>query len=234
MTSLPPAAELLHRPVSAVVSAYGAPLSVATRDDGQHFDFAAGNTPFTAIVDDDGVVHAIDVAPASGETYDTTIDAKTYALIGGKTTSQQAYDALHNYAETDGANYRVFRRNADTDVVLVFDPATKLLSHVVTGDRGALLRLGYLTDPTPIQQRFPFTAPKLRRSSVSAGSGTQATVLRLDITTGGAVKDVVVVVPSSDPAFDAQVAKKLEGDNYVPAKLGGRNIGASVYREVRH
>ena len=94
--------------------------------------------------------------------------------------------------------------------------------------------MGYLTDPTPIQQRFPFTAPQLRRTNVQPGSGTQATVLRLDITPGGTVKDVVVVVPSSDTAFDTQVAKKLEGDNYVPAKLGGRNIGASVYREVRH
>jgi len=234
VTPLPPAAELLHRPVTAIVSVYGAPVDVATRDDGQHFAFSSPTAPFTAIVDDVGVVHALDIAPVAGETYDATIDAKTYHLVAGRTTSAQAYDQLNAYAETEGTNFRVYRRSADTDLVLVFDPTTKTLSHVVVGDRGALLRLGYLTDPTPIQQRFPFTAPALRRTAVQPGSGGQAAVFRLDLTPGGTVKNVVVVVPSSDPSLDAATARKLEGDTYVPAKLGGRTIGASVYREVRH
>ncbi len=105
---------------------------------------------------------------------------------------------------------------------------------MVVGDRATLLRLGYLTDPTPTQTRFPFTAPVLRRTAVPDGSGARATVLRLDLDRGGIVRKVSVVIPSDDAAFDDQLVAKLGGDAYAPAKLGGRAIGASVFREVRH
>ena len=47
-----PAADVLHRPVAALVRAYGVPASVASRDDGQRFDFTDGaNGSFSAKVD---------------------------------------------------------------------------------------------------------------------------------------------------------------------------------------
>ena len=116
----------------------------------------------------------------------------------------------------------------------MFDSATGMLSRVVLGDRGALLRLGYLTDPQPLQERFPYAAPVLRPSGVAEGSGPKATVLRLDLDRGGVVRKVVVVVASGDAAFDDELVQRLGRDAYAPAKLGGRSIGASVYREVRH
>jgi hypothetical protein len=51
---------------------------------------------------------------------------------------------------------------------------------------------------------------------------------------GGIVRNVAIVVPSDDATFDAALVQKLGSDTYAPAKLGGRAIGASVYREVRH
>ena len=59
-------------------------------------------------------------------------------------------------------------------------------------------------------------------------------MLRLDLDRGGAVKKVAIVVPSDDAAFDQQLVARLATDAYAPAKLGGRAIGASVLREVRH
>jgi hypothetical protein len=42
------------------------------------------------------------------------------------------------------------------------------------------------------------------------------------------------VIASDDKAFDDQLVARVARDAYVPAKLGGRPIGASVWREVRH
>jgi hypothetical protein len=230
----PPAIDLLHRPLGALVRTYGAPASVATRDDGQHVVFGDTNATVSAIVDDDATIHAIDLSFPAGTTYAVDIDGKTHTFTFGKTTSIGARDELAADAETEGSNFRVFRRTADSSVVLVFEPKTSTLAHVVVGDRATLLRLGYLTDPTPIQNRFPFVAPVLRHTAVPDGSGARATVLRLDLDRQGVVRKVAVVVASDDPAFDQALATRLANDAYAPAKLGGRAIGASVFREVRH
>lgn len=229
-----PAADVLHRPVAALVRAYGVPASVASRDDGQRFVFADGPASVTAVVDDEATIHAVDVALPAGTPYTVELEGKAHRLTFGVTTSLAARDELAADAENEGASFRVFRLGSGSDVVLVFEPATNTLTRVVLGDRGALLRLGYLTDPQPLQERFPYAAPKLRRSDVPEGSGPKATVLRLDLDRGGVVRKVAVVVPSGDAAFDDELARRLGSDAYAPAKLGGRAIGASVYREVRH
>jgi len=230
----PPATDVLHRPLAALVRVYGPPASVATRDDGQHVVFGDAAASVSAIVDDDATIHAVDLAFPAGTKYAVDVDGKTHTFTFGTTTSLGARDELAADAETSGASFRVFRRTADSGVVLVFDPKTSLLAHVVVGDRATLLRLGYLTEQTPAQQRFPFTAPVLRRTAVADGSGARATVLRLDLDRGGVVRKVAVVVSSDDPAFDEQLVARLGNDAYAPAKLGGRAIGASVFREVRH
>ncbi|MEA2689901.1 MAG: hypothetical protein QOD51_2508, partial [Candidatus Eremiobacteraeota bacterium] len=230
----PPVADLLHRPLAALVRSYGAPASVATRDDGQHVVFGDATASVSAVVDDDATIHAVDLAFPAGTKYAVDVDGKTHTFTFGATTSLGARDELAADAETEGANFRVFRRTADSGIVLVFEPKTSTLTHVVVGDRATLLRLGYLTDPTPTQTRFPFTAPVLRRTSVPDGSGARATVLRVDLDRGGVVRKVTVVIPSDDPSFDEQLVVKLSNDAYAPAKLGGRAIGASVLREVRH
>jgi hypothetical protein len=230
----PPAIELLHRPLAAMVRAYGPPASVATRDDGQHVTFGDATTSVTAIVDDDAIIHAIDLAFPAGTDYALDVEGSLHRFVFGGTTSIGARDELTNDAETEGANYRVFRRNDEQIFVLVFDPGTAKLAHILIGDRGTLLRLGYVRDPTPNQPRFPFVAPVLRHSNIPDGNGPKATVVRLDLDRGGIVRGVSVIVASDDPAFDAQLVKAIGNDAYLPAKLGGRPIGASVFREVRH
>ncbi len=230
----PPVAELLHRPVAALVRAYGVPASVATRDDGQHVAFGDTAGSVVAIVDDDATIHAVDLAFPAGTAYAIDVQGKPHTVTFGKTTSLGARDELAADAENEGANFRVFRRSGDSDVVLVFDAKTSALTHVVAGDRATLLRLGYLSDPTPNQVRFPFTAPVLKHTDVPDGIGARATVVRLDLDRGGIVRNVAVMIPSDDKAFDDQLAARIAHDAYAPAKLAGRPIGASVWREVRH
>jgi hypothetical protein len=234
MTVAPPTVDLLHRPLAALVRTYGSPVSVATKDDGQHVVFGDGDSSLEAIVDDDATVHAFDVALPAGTRYAIDVDGVTHTLTFGTTTSIGARNELAADAETEGPNFRVFRRGPVSGFVLVFDAKTSLLSHVVVGDRATLLRLGYLTDPRPTQARFPFTAPKLRHSGVADGAGAAATVLRLDLDRGGVVRNVSVIVPSGDDAYDTQLVARLGTDAYEPAKLSGRPIGGSVLREVRH
>jgi hypothetical protein len=230
----PPAVDLLHRPLAALVRAYGAPVSVATRDDGQHVVFGDAAASISAIVDDEATIHAVDLVFPAGTRYALDVDGKSHTFTFGTTTSLGARDELAADAETEGASFRVFRRNAESSVVLVFDPASSTLTHVVVGDRATLLRLGYLADPRPLQSRFPFNAPVLKRSGVADGAGSRATVLRLDLDRSGNVRQVVVIVASDDATFDQQLVARLAQDAYTPAKLGGRAIGASVLREVRH
>lgn len=230
----PPTLEFLHRPVSALVRAYGAPLSVATRDDGQRFVFGDASSTVTAVIDDDGTIHVLDIVLPPSTPYAVDLDGMPHRFTFGATTSLGARDELAAQAETAGAGFRVFRRSPGSELVLVFDPATSRLTHVVAGDRATLLRLGYITDPTPTQRRFPFTAPALVHSAVADGSGTAATVVRLDLDRGGSVTSVAIVVPSDDADFDRKLAEQVAHDAYRAAKLGGRGIGASVFREVRH
>lgn len=230
----PAVADLLHKPVAALVRAYGAPTSVATRDDGQHVTFADAGGSVSAIVDDDATIHAVDLAFPAGTAYALDVQGKTHVVTFGTTTSLGARDELAADAETEGTHFRVFRRSGDTGVVLVFDAKSSTLTHVIAGDRATLLRLGYLADPTPTQSRFPFTAPVLKHSDVPDGSGARATVVRLDLDRGGVVRKVSVVIASDDKAFDDQLVARVSHDAYAPAKLGGRAIGASVWREVRH
>lgn len=229
---IPPTLELLARPVAAFVSRYGMPTSVSTRDDGQRFTFAQADGTVAALVDDDAAVHAFEMTLPPGSTYTLTVDGKPHRLTFGVTTSIAVRDELAADAENDGAGFRVFRADVHTYAAFFFDRDGKL-TRLVAGDRGAFVRLGYLSDPTPVQARFPFTAPALRRTEVADGAGSRATVLRLDVDRFGVVRKVAVILPGEDAAYDAELVRKLGADRYAPAKLGGRAIGASVFREIR-
>jgi hypothetical protein len=229
-----PGGEILHRPLSALVHAYGTPATVATRDDGQHVTFAADGATLDAIVDDDAVVHAFDLALPRGTRYAIDVDGAAHTLTFGATTSLGARDELAADAETEGAGFRVFRGADESAFVLVFDKLNSTLTHVIVGDRATLLRLGYLADPQPLQPQFGFVAPLLRHTAVADGSGSRATIVRLDLDRFGVVRAVNVVLAGGDAPFDAALPARLGHDTYRPAQLGGRPIGASVFREIRH
>ena len=232
MTAVP--AEILHRPLPALVHLYGSPAAVASKDDGQHVIFVSGGATLDAIVDDDATVHAFELAQPPGTRYAIDVGGVTHTLVFGSTTSLAARDELAADAETEGTDFRVFRRAAESAYVLVFDRATTTLKQVIVGDRATLLRLGYLAAPGPHQPSFGFAAPKLRHSSIADGAGPQATVVRIDLDNAGIVHGVSVIVASADDAFDAALPARLAKDRYEPAQLGGRAIGASVFREIRH
>ena len=106
---------LLHRPIGALVRAYGAPASVATRDDGQHVVFGDATANVSAIVDDDATIHAVDlrVSGRDARTRWTWTARRTRSPSARRRRSARATSSPPT-PRPKASNFRVFRRNPPT------------------------------------------------------------------------------------------------------------------------
>lgn len=227
-------AAALAAPVAALVRQCGAPVRVASRDDGNHFTFLDDGATVDALVDPDrDLVRALDIhgnAPLN-VTLDVGGTARRFAF--GSYALARADAELTSVADYAFAANRAYRLDDERELVLGFDPATGCLARVAVGERVTLARLGVL--PLPIDQPpFPYSAPVLKHTALPDAAGARTTIVRLDVDRFGIVRKVVVVVPSGDPAFDAALARRLGYDSYAPARLAGRPIAAGVFRELHH
>ncbi len=227
-------AAALAAPVAALVRRCGAPARVASRDDGHHFTFLDDGATVDAVVDPDRtLVRALDVRAGAEQRFTVDIDGTQRTFGFGTYTLTQADAELQSAVDNAFATVRAYRLDAAHELVLGFDAATGRLARVAIGERVALVRLGAL--PLPVNEPpFPFVAPALKHTALQDGIGARATVVRLDVDRLGIVRKIEVVIPSDDTAFDATLPARLNDDTYVPARLGGRPIAASVFRELRH
>lgn len=211
--------------IAATVHDLGMPLRVESSDTGNAFTFPSS----IAYVDDDGVVRAVQTSVG---TVSVVLDGKPATFAIGESTTDRA-DALYaSVGEYSSDTLRSYRLTPQRELALFFDKATHRLTHAYYGERGALARLGILPGDD-ITTTVPYRAPKLRGSAVSGTSGALATIVRYEIDARGSVTNLSIAVPSSDPAADTDLLKRLAGDRYVPAQLGGRAIGSVVFRDVR-
>lgn len=213
-------AAALAAPVAALVQRCGAPIRVASRDDGHHFTFNDDGATVDALVDPDReAVRALDVRAPAPQTL------RAFASAAGGPALPDADFAF--------GTSRAYRLDQTRELVLVYDARMERLTRVAIGERTALQRLGIM--PLPLDQPpFPYAAPVLKRSALGDGTGAQTTVVRIDVDRYGIVRNVAVVVASNDPAFDSSLAARLGDDAYVPARLGTQAIAGSVFRELRH
>lgn len=229
------ATALVGSNVGVAVRAYGVPTSVASHSDGHHFIFDAGGVALDTIVDaEGGVIRAIDLCATVPATFTVDLDGKPRTFAFGTYTMKQADADLATVADYSLDAMRLYRISQVRELVLGFDKTTGALQRAVAGDRTAIVRLG-LVPNEPVEKAFPYVAPVLQHSALAKdGTGSQATVVRIDIDRLGVIKTIDVVIPSGDAVFDSGLAKKLASDDYRPAKLGVRPIASSVYREIRH
>jgi hypothetical protein len=227
-------AAALAAPVAALVRRCGAPVRVASRDDGHHFSFLDDGATVDAVVDPDrDVVRALEVSAPAPLTFNVDAGGAARTLAFGSYALGQAEADFADAADNAFASNRAYRLDDARELVLSFDPATQRLTRIAIGERATLVRLGDL--PQPIDQPpFPYAAPVLKHTALADGNGSHATIVRIDIDANGIVRAVTVVVASDDPAFDAALARRLGDDRYTPARLGGRPIAGSVFRELRH
>jgi hypothetical protein len=225
----------LGAPVAALVQRCGIPASVASDAKGNHFVYSldAGTAAVEAIVDaDNGLVHAIELwgnAPES-LSFDVSGVQRTFTL--GETTLSRNDAELADDAQYSFGTTRVYGQ-PERMLVLTFDPATKRLGKIAFGNMATLARAGnlpgHLNDPL-----FSYAAPVIKHAATMPAGGTRTTIVRVDVDREGVVRHVAIVVPSTDPAFDAALPAKLGDDSYSPGMLMGRAAGGSVYREIRH
>lgn len=227
-------AAALAAPVAALVRRCGAPARVASLDDGHHFTFLDDGATVDAVVDPDrALVRALDVHAGGAQSFTVDIDGTPRTFAFGTYALAQADVDLQGAADNAFATTRAYRLDAAHELVLGFDPGSGRLARVAVGERVALVRLGAL--PLPVNEPpFPYVAPVLKHTAIPDGAGARATVVRLDVDRLGIVRTVEVLISSNDAAFDAMLPARLNDDAYVPARLGGRPIAASVFRELRH
>jgi hypothetical protein len=212
--------------IAAMIRENGIPTAVETIDMGNRFAYANA----VAYANDDGVVVAAETATG---TVPIEIEGKPRMFAIGTYTSAQADKDLATVAEFASDNARTYRLSAERELVLTFDKTTHVLARVSYGQRGQLARMGIISGDDTLKA-VPYKAPKIRSTALKDGTGTHVTIVKLDVGRAGDVKTVTVVVPSDDPAFDASLTKTLLTDRFIAAQLGGRAIGATYFRELRH
>jgi len=212
--------------IAALVHDSGFPSTVESTDSGNRFVFPGA----VAYTNDDGVVVAAETA---GGSVSVDIDGKPRTFAIGTYTSGQADLELATVAEYAGDGVRTYRLSDERELVLLFDRPSRTLLRVAYGQRGQLARLGLVSGDDTIKA-VPYKAPKMRATARADGTGSRITIVKLDIARTGDVKNVTVVASSGDAAFDAGVTKELMTDRFTPATLGGRAIGATIFRELRH
>jgi hypothetical protein len=226
--------DAMGAPVAALVRRCGFPARVASLNDGNHFTFERDGATADVMVDADAVVvRALDILAPAPVTVTLPVDGtpRTFAF--------DRYDAAHADAELAGsADYAfddrsAYRLDAARELVLSFDPTTKRLARITIGERATLGRMNVLAERID-RRPFMYDAPVLKRSALTGESGTQTTIVRVDVDREGIVRGVVVIVPSADPAYDATLARRLDDDRYQPARLGPQPVAASVFRELHH
>jgi TonB family protein len=220
--------------LKAAVQTFGAPLRVASADDGNHVIFANGAATIDALIDGEaGQVHALDVRAAAPATFALTIDGTPHTFAFGTLDLATADATLTAAADYSSGLQRSYRVSPTRELVLIFDPKTQRLARLIAGEGVAIARLGLL--PAAFDaSTFVYTAPVLAHSARTDGSGSAFTIVRIDVDKTGVVRNVAVTVPSGDTAFDAALVTALSDDTYAPAKIGDRAIAGSVFREIRH
>jgi hypothetical protein len=204
-------AAALGAPVAAVVQRCGTPQSVASDNTGNHVVFAVdGGTADALIGADTAVVQAI---YAQG-----TVPAA--ALSAPYRVSDD--DVMYTFGDT-----RVYRIGGNRALVFVRDG-------VIIGELGTLLRLRVIPGRINEPGFAAYAPPKLTRGHGNDGTGSRATVVRIDVDSDGIVRTVATIVPSADAPFDASLAARFGDDRYAPATFYGKPIGGSVFREIRH
>jgi hypothetical protein len=212
--------------VNAVARTLGPPAAVTSLDSGNGFAFADGAT---AYADDDGVVLAVDLRSGRPR---VDVDGTARAFPIGEYSTARADAELANVAEFATSTLRSYRLGPRRDLVLAFAPASNRLERLAYGEPGQLARLGLLPGDAAAKA-VVYHAPRRRgTSAASASAGTRTAVYRVTVDRAGAVQRVDVIIPSSDPAADAEAARMLAADRYAPATLDGRPIAGAVFVEL--
>lgn len=234
----------LGRPIAAIVQRCGAPLGVMSLSTKNTLMYSDGQGHGVSVDFDPDQMRVrtllfFTMPPRPNEPFaDWTVTlpfasgASTVAL--GQLTLARARSAFAADADVSGARNAAFRSSEHTDVVLAADDNGTVRAAFV-GERMALQQDGVIA-AQPDDEPLDYTAPVPRDAWLKGdgSSGPQATIVRIDVDAAGIVRNVVVVVPSGDAAFDAALQTKIGDARFRPATIENRPVSGAYFAQVRH
>ncbi len=221
--------------VAGLVGTLGYPVDVQSTDLGHRWNWSAKGATLIAITDDDAKVLAIDFTPAGpAPPIAFTVDGKPRTLTFGTYTlanAQAELSTISDLATDNGA--KLFRLSPARELALFFD-AKGVLTRAVLGDRLSLGRMGFLPadDALALAYKAPRATGAVHPALHGASPPPRPAIVRIDVDRDGAVASATVLVSSGAPGFDDAVVKAALAQTFHPATIGGKSIGATVFREI--
>jgi len=231
----------LGKPIAAIVERCGAPESVTS---------SAGESSLRYRLDGHGVEVVFDAdqmrarvlqfftaseqsQSAPAWTLALPFESGMHDIALGTTTLAEAQSALAVDADVTTQYGEAYRSKSHNDVVLAFD-GQHVARAAFVGERMALVQSGVIARPldaAPLELTSPVPRGEVLNT---ARTGPQAAIFRIDVDATGIVRNVTVVVPSGDDAFDASTQQRLGDLKFHPATLDKRPIPGTCFVQVRH
>jgi hypothetical protein len=235
----------LGRPITAIVHRCGAPelvMSLGMSHELLYIDIDAGRIA-TVYFDADQtrvrILQFFAMPPGTPEPVgDWNIalpfQSGEHDIHLGTMTLADAQNALAADTDVTTAAGAAFRSTPENDIVLDCSKDSVVRAAYI-GERAALVQLGMIASPlgeAPL--RYIQVVPRDAWLKSEGTTGAQSTIFRVDVDAAGIVRNVVIVIPSSDAVFDASTQAKIGDARFRPATLEARAVPGSCFVQVRH
>jgi len=233
----------LGKPIAAIVERCGAPRSVMSLATANWLIYADGGQGMTIWFDADQMRERIlefvtmpATQPGLSADWNLTLPFESGArdVALGHMTLADAESALAVDADVTTENGAPFRSTAHDDVVLASSPDDHVLRAAFVGERMSLVQSGIIASELNVAP-IDYVAPIVRNAWLKAdGTGSQTTIFRVDVDATGIVRNVTIVVPSGDAAFDTSTQLRLSDAKFRQATLDNRPVSGASFVQVRH
>jgi hypothetical protein len=221
----------LGKPIAAIVERCGPPDLVDSIYTSNQLFYAGNGRSTTVIFDADQLLVRViqfntsppePSQPAQQWSLTLPLESGSHDVVLGKTQLHETQSAFAADADVMPHHGAAFR--------------STLPNTVVVGARAPLTQLGVL-DSALGHEPLDYTSPYPRDAWLrpqNRATGPRATLFRVDIDAQGIARNVAIILPSDDAAFDTSTKQRLSDANYRPATLEKRPVSGAIFVQVRH
>jgi hypothetical protein len=233
----------LGKPIAAIVERCGAPDAVMTTWTQNQLLYADGGQGVSISFDADQmrarILQFFTMPPAPSEPFadwNVTLPFQSgeREIALGHMTLADAQNALAGDADVTTNTGIAYRSTPYDDVVLAFDEQHVARTAFI-GERMSLVQSGIIASQlgdAPLDYMSPI--PRDGWLKPDGSSGSRATMFRIDVDAEGIARNVTVVIPSDDAAFDAATQQRIGDAKFRPATLDKRPVSGTCFVQVRH
>ena len=235
----------LGKPIPAIVERCGTPDTVLSLSTSNTLSYFGGGRNTVIWFDADQmrarILQFSAMQPAPSQPYADWILTLPFAsgareIALGQMTLADAQSVLAADADVATDIGAAFRSTAQNDVVLAASSDDHVLRAAFVGERASLMQAGLIASPLG-DAPLDYMSPVPRDAwllPLTASTGSRATMFRIDVDAEGIARNVTVVIPSDDAAFDAATQQRIGDAKFRPATLDKRPVTGSCFVQVRH